>query len=166
MGEKRIVMATAVVAFLLLGAHSVLAAESVNINMASVAELDAIVGVGPTLAQRIIEARPFTSLDDLLKVKGIGEKTLQKIKDQGLASVSGQTMLFKEESSQQKKELPNEEKSDTKVSVATSAVREPLPNNLPYYQNPKTLFLIILGFILIAGGIKIFLNFKIINRKS
>lgn len=156
-------LATAVVAFLLVSAHPVLATEateSVNINMASVVELDAIVGIGPTLAKRIIEARPFTSLDDLLKVKGIGEKTLQKIKDQGLASVGGQTMLFKEESSQQKKELPNERKSDTKTSVATSAVREPLPNNLPYYQNPRVLFLIVLGFTLITGAVFIIWKFK------
>lgn len=53
-------------------------------------QLDEITGVGPTIAQRIIDARPFSSVDDLLRVKGIGDKTLQKIKDQGLAFVDGQ----------------------------------------------------------------------------
>lgn len=65
----------------------ILAAEKVEINTASLEELDQITGIGPVMAQKIIDARPFFSVDDLLRVKGIGEKTLQKIKDQRLAYV-------------------------------------------------------------------------------
>ena len=63
-------------------------AGQIEINTASIKQLDEITGVGPVLAQRIIDGRPYSSVDDLLKVKGIGEKTLQKIKDQGLAFVT------------------------------------------------------------------------------
>lgn len=63
----------------------------VNINTASVSELQKIIGVGPVIAQRIIEARPFYSLSDLIRVKGIGETTLQKIIAQGCAYASGYT---------------------------------------------------------------------------
>ena len=66
-----------------------LAVNKVDINTASLQQLDEIIGIGPALAQRIVGARPFSSVDDLLRVKGIGEKTLQKIKDQGLAEVYG-----------------------------------------------------------------------------
>jgi len=59
----------------------------VEINTATISQLDKITGIGPVLAERIIEARPFSSVDDLIRVKGIGEKTLQKIKEQGLACV-------------------------------------------------------------------------------
>ena len=55
----------------------------ININRASARDLQLIPGIGPAMAQRIIERRqlrPFTSAEDLLDVKGIGEKTLEKIR--------------------------------------------------------------------------------------
>ena len=61
----------------------------VDINAASKEELEKIIGIGPTLAQRIIDARPFYSLSDLIRVSGIGEVTLQKIINQGCAYIEG-----------------------------------------------------------------------------
>ena len=65
--------------------------NSIDINTASLEELDKIYGVGPSTAQKIIDNRPYNSLDDLIKVSGIGEITLQKIKDQGCAYVENST---------------------------------------------------------------------------
>ncbi len=71
----------------------VLAADKVEINTASLEQLETLTGIGPGKAQAIIDTRPFSSVDDLIRVKGIGEKTLQKIKDQGLARVGPQEKL-------------------------------------------------------------------------
>jgi len=79
-------LSRAIIVFLLIP-FFVLGQEKVNINAATIEELQTITGVGPAYAQRIIDNRPFSSLDDLIRVKGIGEKTLQKIKDQGLAYI-------------------------------------------------------------------------------
>ena len=57
----------------------------VNLNMASVAELDRLPGVGPVTAQRIVAYReqhgPFTSVDHLRDAKLVNATTFEKIKD-------------------------------------------------------------------------------------
>jgi len=50
------------------------------INTATERELRSIRGIGPVLAKRIIAGRPYKTVDDLLKVKGIGPKRLEKIR--------------------------------------------------------------------------------------
>lgn len=68
------------------GGNRVEASEKVDINSASVEELQKLNGIGTILAQRIVDARPYKTLDELKsKVTGIGVAKLQAIKDQGLA---------------------------------------------------------------------------------
>lgn len=69
----------------------------VDINAASSQELQEIVGIGAAFSQRIIDMRPFYSLDELVKVHGIGAKTLENIKSQGLAWVDPELTFPKTE---------------------------------------------------------------------
>ncbi len=56
---------------------------TLDVNVATVAELSLLPSIGPALAQRVVEYRdangPFQSVDELRNVKGFGVKTLEKI---------------------------------------------------------------------------------------
>jgi competence protein ComEA len=54
--------------------------QVIDINSASQQELEALPGVGPVIARRIIEGRPYRAVDDLRRVPGVGEKRWAEIR--------------------------------------------------------------------------------------
>lgn len=89
-----------IVVVLLAIAGAVVAGESapagvVNVNTATVEQLQLLPGVGPALAERIVAFReangPFRSAEELEAVKGIGEKALDRLRP--YLQVSGETTL-------------------------------------------------------------------------
>lgn len=65
--------------------ESLLRNQKVNINTATVKELDSLPGIGPTMAKRIDEYRQskgaFTSIEDIKHVKGISDGVFKKLRD-------------------------------------------------------------------------------------
>ncbi len=59
--------------------------EKINLNSATVEQLQSLPGIGPATAKNIVEYRAkagkFNRIEELINVKGIGEKKFQKIKD-------------------------------------------------------------------------------------
>lgn len=53
----------------------------VNVNSSSQSQLEALPGIGPVTAQKIIAGRPYGSIDDLLNKKIVGNKVFSQIKD-------------------------------------------------------------------------------------
>jgi competence protein ComEA len=61
-------------------AEQVIESSLIDINSASLNELDSLPGIGPALAQAIFQARPFDSVEELACVRGIGRKTIERLR--------------------------------------------------------------------------------------
>ena len=53
----------------------------VDLNKASIEKLETLPGIGPETAKAIIKGRPYKTIDDLGRIKGIGPATIEKIRE-------------------------------------------------------------------------------------
>jgi competence protein ComEA len=79
-------------------------ADKVNVNTASLQELQLLPRVGPSLAQRIVEFReangPFKAPEELMRVRGVGERTFELLKP--YVTLNGSTTLKKKATTRRK----------------------------------------------------------------
>jgi competence protein ComEA len=71
------------------GGKKEVAGERVEVNVATAEQLQRLPGIGPKMARRIVEARsqrPFRSVEELRRVRGIGAKTLEGLRPHVIVS--------------------------------------------------------------------------------
>ncbi len=81
---KRMLFIIALMLALFMAPIAAVSGSHVNINSADAEQLATLPGIGPSLADRIIQYRaefPFETPEDIMKVSGIGESTFNNIKD-------------------------------------------------------------------------------------
>lgn len=97
-------------------AFSGMALAAVNLNSASLTELQAVNGIGPKKAEAIVEYRkkngPFKTVDDLKKVSGFGDKSLEKMRSE--LTVDGAAPTKAEKKAEAKKDKQEAQKGDKK----------------------------------------------------
>jgi competence protein ComEA len=121
-------MKTLLLAFAALLLSISAAFAAVNANTATVDELQTVAGIGPTIAQRIVDERrngPFKSLDDIqARVKGVGETSIRKMAAAGL-TVSGGTRSKPESKADAKPDTKSDAKSGPKAEAKADPKADP-----------------------------------------
>jgi len=108
-----------IISFLSVNVSASCEEGQIDINTASAEELDQIVYIGPARAEQIIALRPFDSVDDMIRISGIGEVYLNAIKEQGLACVNG---VDEDEEFEGESEGDNENSIEEPLSKETTPI--------------------------------------------
>ena len=95
----------------------------IDINEASLEELDKITQIGPVRAEQMITLRPFSSVDDMIRIVGIGETNINLIKAQGLACVGEEEIIEEKEEVNNKTTIINEAEGDD-IVIKNSSPKE------------------------------------------
>jgi len=117
-----------------------LAFAAIDINTASEAELDKLPGVGPSKAKAIVEDRqkngPFKSVEDIKRVKGIGDKTYEDLKGQISVGGKGATATPKAPAKLKLDEAPAQAPAGKPAAAAPTAKPAAAPVPAPAGAKP------------------------------
>jgi len=138
-------------------------AGKIDINSAPLEDLIKIIHIGKARAEELISLRPFSSLDDLKRINGIGEARLEDIKKQGLVWVQSEETIETEkitENSLDKQEtnkIVSQTEKDFKEELAMVSAQIP--------KKPSFLLLLIAFSLAILSGAIILLLKRMLKLK-
>ncbi len=101
--------------------------QTVNVNTADLTTLETLPGIGPTTAQHIIDGRPYKSIADLEKVKGLGKTKADALKGQVTFGSTSATKSTKSASTSQSHKSSSTATGAVNVNTADLATLETLP---------------------------------------
>ena len=128
-----------IILFLFLICPILCLAEQIDINSATLSQLDEITHVGPKTAQKIIDGRPYSSVHDLNRVKGIGNgKYLQDVINQGFACVNCQTEITQTQRSTQETSNTNATATELNIAINEQTKESPTEKNPAEVGPPPT----------------------------
>ncbi len=120
--------------------------KKIDINSAPLEDLLEIIHIGEARAKELISLRPFFSLDDLVRIKGISETRVKDIKKQGLAWVETEALAeTKETSAQAEKDFKEE------LATAATTTGEKISKKLPFLPFFTAFLLAIFSGIIILS---------------
>ncbi|MDP3992576.1 MAG: helix-hairpin-helix domain-containing protein [Nanoarchaeota archaeon] len=142
----------------------------VDINSASAEELDKIAQIGPARAEQMITLRPFSSVDDMIRIDGIGENNINLIKSQGLACVDEETEITEEDNEENSsndniqevavKSLPSQTELES-INLNPKAIKS--EENSQFSGKGDYAFYGLIGFGVLLG--LLFLIKKLVRKK-
>ncbi len=128
------VMLLMLIVFLIAGVYASCNETQININTAGAEDLDKIIWIGNSTANKIISYREtdiFNSLDELINIKGIGETKLSNIKEQELACVDKEA----EEQGETQDQTENQEQEEDTDEFPTEETNEKKDIKENYTEN-------------------------------
>jgi hypothetical protein len=156
------ILSRAALLILILAVPS-LAAGKIDINTAPLEELVKIKHIGEGRAEQLISLRPFSSLDDLSRINGIGPARVKDIKEEGLAWVAEKenpAIEINPGSANMISSVISQEENDEKERVESDPVAA--NRQVPEASAaPLRLFLTALSMAIFSGTVIIFLKKKL-----
>ena len=134
-------------------ANFVQASEKIDINSAPLEDLVKIIHIGEARAKELISLRPFSSIDELVKIKGIGTSRIDDIKKQDLALIDEAQRA--EPQITETKPLPDRNLATLKKTIETKTAESSLQTTNP------SLFLIAAAIAVFSGTIILLLKKKL-----
>ena len=140
----------------------------IDLNQANLEQMTSLPGIGQSMAERIVAGRPYHEVEELVRVKGLGGRTLERIRpfltidkaeiDLSVGSEEGASSPRDKRTSADKQSLIDRFEDITRTSMERFRISSPVVGFVLITATISVIFSVILS-LAILGGINRTLNF-------